>query len=249
MMKMKQETMMCMWLIKHLENWDLWKRKLQVQSTYASWATKARLSWASLEQTAISCVCHHLTFFEAFIYSVPSLNEYDIPCCMIVKWYQDEKPAQKRSTALCTALKMSVGYGKDMGVGHRPELIMYCISFSYTAAVVTLDIKHFCWCPWGLVSQDWQAAHWQIPVKHLGIPCFFFTSCAGCCFSPSSCCPSPVTLARWSCWSPCYGQFLFRLMDVMEPWYVCMWDGNPAAWVSKDPIPQRKSKSCCSVLD
>lgn len=173
MMKMKQETMMCMWLIKHLENWDLWKRKLQVQSTYASWATKARLSWASLEQTAISCVCHHLTFFEAFIYSVPSLNEYDIPCCMIVKWYQDEKPAQKRSTALCTALKMSVGYGKDMGVGHRPELIMYCISFSYTAAVVTLDIKHFCWCPWGLVSQGWQAAHWQIPVKHLGIPCFF----------------------------------------------------------------------------
>lgn len=165
--------MMCMWLIKHLENWDLWKRKLQVQSMYASWATKARLSWASLQQTAISCVCHHLTFFEAFIYSVPSLNEYGIPCCMIVKWYQDEKAAQKRSTALCTALKMSVGYGKDMGVGHRPELIMYCISFSYTAPVLTLDRKHFCWCPWGLVSQDWQAAHWQIPVKHLCIPCFF----------------------------------------------------------------------------
>lgn len=36
-------------------------------------------------ETGLSCICRHLTFFEAFTYSVPSSNKYDIPCCMIVK--------------------------------------------------------------------------------------------------------------------------------------------------------------------
>lgn len=144
---------------------------------------------------------------------------------------------------------MTVGYGKEVGISNRPELIMYCMSFSYKAPVVTLDIKYLCWCPWGLVSQDWQAADWQIPVKTLTRSLLFFTYCASCCLPRSSSCPPQGIFARWS-WRSCsYGQFLFCPMDVMEPWYVCMWDGDLAVWVSKDPILQRKSKSCCSVLD
>lgn len=64
MMRMKQEITMCMWLIKRLENWDHWKRKLQVQSRLVllavlfAWMSTQRLckvdDWLCQQNVAMS---------------------------------------------------------------------------------------------------------------------------------------------------------------------------------------------------
>lgn len=133
MMKMKQQIMMCLWLIQHLKKGIHQKMKLEVQGTYASLCTR---HWIlpfvfHIDKTMFYCCGLAYLWNLYLLYSFPSSSDDHIPCCMIIKLYhfyfrRGRQP--KADGKLCTQpLRQVWEYSKRewLGTGHSSQYITF----------------------------------------------------------------------------------------------------------------------------
>lgn len=93
-----------------------------------------------LYRTELYCCAWFI--WEAFPYSTyypPSPMLHDEQMIPFAFW--EKRAAQGRCTTLHTTLETSVGVWQGRGIGHRPQLIMYCIYFFWPALVALLDME------------------------------------------------------------------------------------------------------------